>query len=90
MAREEYTQAAFLDIEGAFNNDTTSSIENSLRHIHAPYFLVRFISHMLGNILIQSKLDGCSIVKRASRGTPQSGGGGAVHLFCGSWLLMLV
>ena len=48
MARGEYALSAFLDIEGAFSNVTTSSIENSLRGMHVPDFLVRFIIHMLG------------------------------------------
>ena len=67
LARGEYTMGAFLDIEEAFNNVTTSSIENSLKNTHAPNFLVRFITHMLGNRLIRSNLGGCSIVKRATR-----------------------
>ena len=36
LVRSEYTLSTFLDIKGAFDNATTSSIENSLRDIHAP------------------------------------------------------
>ena len=54
LARGEYILAALLDIEGAFSNVTTSSIESSLKEIHAPDFLVRFITHMLSNRLIRS------------------------------------
>ena len=57
LARSEYTRSAFLDIEGAF-----TSIKNSLRD-----------RHILGNRLIRSNLGGCSIDKRAIRGTPQTG-----------------
>ena len=45
--------------------------QNSLRDIHAPGFLLRFITHMLGNRLIRSNLGGCSIDRCATRGRPQ-------------------
>ena len=64
---------SFLDIEGAFTKVTTSSIESSIRNIHALDFLVRFITHMLGNRIIRSNLGRCSIVRRPTRGTPQWG-----------------
>ena len=68
LARGKYTLSPFLDIEGVFNNVTTSSIENSV--IHAPDFLVPFITHLLGNRLIRSNLDRRSTIKRATGGTP--------------------
>ena len=68
LARCAYTLPAFLVIEAAFNNVTTSSIESSLSGIHAPDFLVRFITYVLGNILIQSNIGRCLIVKRTIRG----------------------
>ena len=74
LSRSQYayvTLSAFLDIQGAFNNVIISSIENSLRVVHPQDFLVRFITHMLGNRLIRLNLSVCSIVRRATRSTPQ-------------------
>ena len=66
LLRRIWLGAASIDIDGAFNNVTTS-IEDWVRDIHAPDFLVRFISLMLGNRLIRSNLGGCFTVKGATR-----------------------
>ena len=78
FARGEYTLAAFLVIEGAFNNVITSSIENSLRDIHAPDG--GFITHMEIWVDVLSP-SGQSGLLRRGRFCP---------LFYGYWLLMSV
>ena len=50
-----------LDIEGAINNVTTSSNDDSLRDIHAPEFLVQFITHIK---LIHKKTITCFLLLR--------------------------
>ena len=49
-----------------------SLINYLLRDIHESDFLVLFITEMLGNRLIRSNLGGYSIVKRVTRGSPQT------------------
>lgn len=72
LAKAEHTLSTFLNNEAAFSDITNSSSEYSiLKDISATDFLVRFITHMLSNRLIQSNLCGSYIVKRATRVLPK-------------------
>lgn len=69
----DFTLAAFLDIEGAFNNVTSCAIRRSLESSGVSPLLVAWIGTMLSNRFVSSVLGVSSIRKWATRGTPQGG-----------------
>uniref|UniRef100_UPI002FDBDCFD RNA-directed DNA polymerase n=1 Tax=Streptomyces sp. IBSBF 2390 TaxID=2903533 RepID=UPI002FDBDCFD len=74
MEHSQFTLAAFLDIEGAFNNVKVEAIIRSLRRLGVCDAVCDWISIMLCNIIIHhSKIGSSSLVRYATRGTPQGG-----------------
>lgn len=70
---KQYSLAAFLDIEGAFNNVTTKAIKESLISLGVEDFLVRWIVNMLENRTVISKIGSNTTKISVNRGTPQGG-----------------
>lgn len=70
---KEYTLAAFLDLEGAFNNVKIESIKSALVDFNIHGGVTRWITNMLGSRVINSNLGLSNIRKTATRGTPQGG-----------------
>ncbi|XP_058978632.1 uncharacterized protein LOC109613882 [Musca domestica] len=68
-----FTLAAFLDIEGAFNNVTLEAIHSSLERLSVPPLLVDWIDVMLSSRIVNSSIGECSVRKTVTRGTPQGG-----------------
>ena len=69
----QYTLAAFLDIEGAFNNVKLSAIVNSLSTLGVEKPIRLWISKMLCSRVITSTIGDNSLQKLVDRGTPQGG-----------------
>ena len=69
----QYTLAAFLDIQGAFNNVTTSAIVKSLTNIGAEHPIKAWIVSMLNSRVIHSNIGCDKSLRYASRGTSQGG-----------------
>ena len=65
--------AAFLDIEGAFNNIKIEAIRESLESLCVQNFLIEWIILMLNSRIINSNLGDACIRKLVTRGTPQGG-----------------
>lgn len=70
---KEYTLAAFLDIEGAFNNIKPKAIADALTSLEIEDLIRGWITRMLSSRIIVSSLGGSSIERLVSRGTPQGG-----------------
>ena len=70
---KQYTLAAFLDIEGAFNNVSTNAIKEALTGIGLEGYLTHWIISMLSTRIIQSDLGGNHLTRAVNRGTPQGG-----------------
>lgn len=70
---KEYTLAAFLDIEGAFNNVTSGAIEEAMTDLSVPDTIKRWVMSMLSTRKIYSELGDSKIAKNVFRGTPQGG-----------------
>ena len=62
-----------MDIEGAFNNVTTSAIAKSLTNIGAEHPIKAWIVSMLNSRVIHSNIGCDKSLRYASRGTPQGG-----------------
>lgn len=69
----QYTLAAFLDIEGAFNNVKLSAIVDSLIKIGVEKPVYLWISQMLRTRVINSTVGETTLRKLVDRGTPQGG-----------------
>lgn len=70
---KQFTMAAFLDIEGAFNNVSTDSITQSLTRLGIDSKLIVWIESMLNTRIIQATWGTTTIRKTVCRGTPQGG-----------------
>lgn len=73
MNCKEYTLAAFLDIEGAFNNVKADSIRKGLIRADVPVCTIQWIMEMLTSRIVKAEMGNCSIEKAVKRGTPQGG-----------------
>ena len=73
LQHKEYTLAAFLDIEGAFNNIKIEAIKQSLIELNIHNFLIDWITLMLSSRVIYSNLGEVCLKKLVTRGTPQGG-----------------
>jgi hypothetical protein len=73
LHEKEYTLAAFLDIEGAFNNVQVEAIERALEQLGVEQMITNWIIKMLKSRIITSDKGNSSIKRRATRGTPQGG-----------------
>lgn len=70
---KQYALAAFLDIEGAFNNISTESIQTALAELGVEAGISRWIVSMLSTRIIESELGNSHVKKMTQRGTPQGG-----------------
>ena len=63
----------FLDISGAFNNASVSSILNSMKKKGIDNSLIRWFKYMLENRISVATLQGVTARKKSDKGTPQGG-----------------
>lgn len=73
LMNKEFTLAAFLDIEGAFNNVKLQSINTEMVNIGLDHKIIQWINNMLNCRIINSTLGCSSVRKTVTRGTPQGG-----------------
>lgn len=73
LEHNQYTLAAFLDIEGAFNNVSTTAITSALQSIGVPASIICWIEGMLKSRVIYSSIGSSNISRSVCRGTPQGG-----------------
>ena len=71
--QKEFALGAFMDIEGAFNNVTTESILEALVDLEVDRQVIKLVSIILQDRLIQAEWGGFKVFKRVRRGTPQGG-----------------
>jgi ribonuclease HI len=65
--------AAFLDIEGAFDNTSFSAIKLAAEKFHIDFKLISWICKMLGSRVIKALLYDTDVYIRPTQGTPQGG-----------------
>jgi len=70
---KEYSLAAFLDIEGALNNVTPTSITGALTELGIERPIVGLIHTMLASRVVYSTMGSAHSTRNVSRGTPQGG-----------------
>ena len=70
---KQYTLAAFLDIEGAFNKVSTEAIHRSMREYKVEEGLCTWATELLSNRLISASFGEAKVERRVRRGTPQGG-----------------
>jgi len=70
---KEYSLAAFLDIEGAFNNVTPTAITGALTELAIERPIVGLINTMLTSRVVYSTMESDHSTRNISRGTPQGG-----------------
>lgn len=70
---KQYTLGAFLDIEGAFNNVTTSAIQRALTNLDVEEYIGNWLVNMLSSRIVTANLGNSIIAKQVERGTPQGG-----------------
>ncbi len=73
LEHSQFTLAAFLDIEGAFNNVKVEAIIRSLKRLDVSEAVCNWISLMLRTRIINSNIGNSSLIRYATRGTPQGG-----------------
>lgn len=73
LSFNDLTLAAFLDIEGAFNNVNSAAIRSALIEMGIDDPVVNWLMTMLNHRYISSELSGFTIHALATRGTPQGG-----------------
>lgn len=73
LRQKEFTLAAFIDIEGAFNNLKTTSIMRALEVFGVDEMVTDWIVNMLRSRIINSTWGNTSRRKCVDRGTPQGG-----------------
>jgi hypothetical protein len=69
----EIALSAFIDIEGAFNNTTHSSIQEALEHRGVDIYITKWIMSMLTNRRVTASLGNTHITVKTARGCPQGG-----------------
>ena len=65
--------AAFLDIEGAFNNVTTLAIQQALTDLDVEEYINNWLVNMLKSRIVTANLGNSVKSKQVGRGTPQGG-----------------
>jgi len=73
LVKKELCLSVFIDIEGAFNNVTTSAILAALASAGVENYVVAWISHLLRNRSITCEQMGVTLKRFVQRGTPQGG-----------------
>ncbi|XP_036345098.1 uncharacterized protein LOC118754331 [Rhagoletis pomonella] len=81
LNHKEYALAAFLDVEGAFNNVNLASIHCSMVAVGLDPLITLWIDNMLSTRNINGSLGTSEVKKTATRGTPQ---GGCYPPYCGT------
>lgn len=80
LNHKEYALAAFLDVEGAFNNVNLASIHCSMVAVGLDPLITLWIDNMLSTRNINGSLGTSEVRKTATRGTPQ----GVLSPYCGT------
>ena len=70
----EFTLAAFLDIEGAFNNVTSSSIIESMLELDERHDSLNLVVQIITTRKITSVFESTTINRYVARSTPQGAG----------------
>jgi len=70
---KEYSLAAFLNIEGAFNNVTPTTITGALAELRIERPIAGLIHTMLTSRVVYSTMGSAHSTRNVSRGTPQGG-----------------
>ena len=70
---KETVVAAFVDIEGAFNSTTRTTINNDLLNKGTPLSIRRWITRMISDFYSEWK--GKTVEGKVNQGCPQGGGG---------------
>nr|XP_044249376.1 uncharacterized protein LOC123002812 [Drosophila takahashii] len=70
---KEYSLAAFLDIEGAFNNVTPTAITGAMTELGIERPIVGLIHTILTSRVVYSTMGSAQSTKNVSRGTPRGG-----------------
>ena len=73
LEHQQYTLAAFLDIEGAFNNVRVDAIVDSLSKLGVDVCITNWIKVMLVSRVIHSTIGSDTTSRSVNRGTPQGG-----------------
>jgi ribonuclease HI len=73
LHNKEGAMVAYLDIEGAFNRATFSSMEQAMEEFGIPGQTRRWISYMLRNRKVEAEIKGCKRERIVERGCPQGG-----------------
>ena len=73
LSAKEIALCSFLDIEGAFDNASYSSMSSAMKNKGFHTSIVNWIHTMLAKREITSELGGSSITVRATKGCPQGG-----------------
>lgn len=73
LSVKEIALCSFLDIEGAFDNTSYSSMARAMKKKNFHTCIVNWIHTMLAKREITSELGGSSITVRATKGCPQGG-----------------
>lgn len=73
LQAKEIALVAFLDIEGAFDNASYSSIGSAMLRRHFDPCIATWVHAMLANRQISSELSGSCVTVKATRGCPQGG-----------------
>jgi len=71
FSNKEYSLAAFLDIEGAFNNVTLTAITGALTELGIERPVVGLIHTMLTSRVVYSTMGSAHSTRNVIRGTPQ-------------------
>ena len=71
--RGDYAIGVFLDIEGAFDNISFSSITDALTELQIPTVFVDWIHHMISNRYVSITFGGHTVRRRVTKGCPQGG-----------------
>ena len=70
---KELALAAFIDIEGAFDNASHLSITSAMEELQIEQGIIGWIRRMLSNRLVTAELGGTSYTIKTTRGCPQGG-----------------
>jgi ribonuclease HI len=73
LVNKRFALGVFLDIQGAFDNVTPSSIVRGLRQKRADPTTVRWYEQYLMNRSMETEVKGITVQRRLTRGTPQGG-----------------
>lgn len=73
LEHKQYSLAAFMDIEGAFNNVNVDAITDALINLKVETPICKWLNLMLRSRAIHSAIGNSNIKRFAQKGTPQGG-----------------